>query len=44
MGMCSRDIVVINPEGKVALVRTSVSPENSPKEILAWLQSQTSKR
>ncbi len=42
MGMCSRDIVVINPEGKVALVRTGVSPENSPKEILAWLQSQTS--
>ncbi len=41
MGACSRDVVVIDPEGKVALIRRGVSPENSPSEILSWLREQT---
>lgn len=40
MGMCSRDVVVIDPDGKVALIRRGVSAENSPSEILAWLKAQ----
>ncbi|MCS7153917.1 MAG: peroxiredoxin [Bacteroidia bacterium] len=39
MGLCSRDVVVINPQGMVALFRQGVSPDTSPKEILAWLKS-----
>ncbi len=42
-GMCSRDVVVLNSEGKVALIRQGVSPENSPSEILAWLKEQRRK-
>ena len=42
-GMCSRDVVVIAPDGKVALIRRGVSPENSPSEILAWLKAQAGK-
>jgi peroxiredoxin Q/BCP len=41
-GMCSRDVVVIDPQGKVALIRQGVSPENSPSEILAWLKNKKS--
>ncbi len=40
MGMCSRDVVVIDPEGKVALIRRGVSAQNSPSEILSWLKAQ----
>ena len=40
MGMCSRDVVVIDPESKVALIRRGVSAENSPSEILSWLKAQ----
>lgn len=39
-GMCSRDVVVINPEGKVALFRQGVSPDTSAEEILQWLKAQ----
>lgn len=39
-GMCSRDVVVIDPKGKVALFRQGVSPDTSPQEILAWLREQ----
>jgi len=42
-GMCSRDVAVLNPEGKVALFRQGVSPESSASEILAWLKAQTGK-
>jgi peroxiredoxin Q/BCP len=42
-GMCSRDVVILSPEGKVALIRQGVSPENSPSEILAWLKAQQGK-
>lgn len=40
MGMCSRDVVVISPAGKVALYRKGVSPQTSPMEILEWLRQQ----
>ncbi|MCS6790442.1 MAG: peroxiredoxin [Bacteroidia bacterium] len=40
MGMCSRDVVVINPAGKIALHRQGVSPQTSPSEILEWLRQQ----
>lgn len=40
MGACSRDVVVINPEGKVALFRRGVSPDTSPSEVLAFLRQQ----
>nr|BAL55279.1 peroxiredoxin Q/BCP [uncultured Bacteroidetes bacterium] len=40
MGMCSRDVVIINPEGKVANIRRGVSPATSAKEVLAFLQQQ----
>lgn len=39
MGLCSRDVVVINPQGKVVLFRQGVSPDTSPQEILTWLKS-----
>ncbi|RMF54077.1 MAG: peroxiredoxin [Bacteroidetes bacterium] len=38
MGMCSRDVVVIDPEGKVALFRQGVSPDTSPSEVLTFLR------
>lgn len=38
MGMCSRDVVVVDPQGKVALFRQGVSPDTSPSEILSWLR------
>jgi len=38
MGMCSRDVVVIDPEGKVALFRQGVSPDTSPREVLTFLR------
>ncbi|MCS7297342.1 MAG: peroxiredoxin [Bacteroidia bacterium] len=40
MGMCSRDVVVIDPQGKVALFRQGVSPATSAQEILSWLREQ----
>lgn len=42
-GICSRDVVVIDPKGYVALIRTGVSPENSPAEILKWIKAQNQK-
>ncbi|MEN3041039.1 MAG: peroxiredoxin [Bacteroidia bacterium] len=42
MGMCSRDVVVINPQGQVALFRQGVSPETSASEVLSWLRTATS--
>ncbi len=44
MGMCSRDVIVIGPDGKIALIRQGVSPENSASEILAWLRTAQSKQ
>ncbi|MCX7606155.1 MAG: peroxiredoxin [Bacteroidia bacterium] len=38
MGMCSRDVIVVDPQGKVALIRQGVSPDTSPQEILSWLR------
>lgn len=38
MGMCSRDVVVVDPRGKIALFRQGVSPDTSPTEILSWLR------
>ncbi|MDW8417483.1 MAG: peroxiredoxin [Bacteroidia bacterium] len=43
MGMCSRDVVVINPQSKVALFRQGVSPETSASEILNWLRTNANK-
>ncbi len=40
-GMCTRDCVVINPEGKIDSIFRGVSPGKSPNEILAYLQEQT---
>lgn len=40
MGMCSRDVVVVDPQGKVALFRQGVSPDTSAEEVLKWLRSQ----
>lgn len=34
MGMCSRDVVLIDPEGKVVMIEKGVSPDNSPKQVL----------
>ncbi len=42
-GMCSRDVVVVDPQGRVALIRSGVSPENSPTEILNWIKVQNQK-
>jgi len=39
-GMCSRDVVVISPEGKIALFRQGVSPDTSAEEVLRWLRAQ----
>ncbi|MCX8112136.1 MAG: peroxiredoxin [Bacteroidia bacterium] len=38
MGMCSRDVVVVSPQGKIALIRRGVSPDTSAQEILNWLR------
>lgn len=34
MGMCSRDVVLIDPKGKVVMIEKGVSPDNSPKQVL----------
>ena len=37
-GFCSRDTMLINPEGKVEKVYRGVSPEGNPKDILSYIQ------
>jgi len=37
-GFCSRDTVLISPEGTVEKIYRGVSPEGNPKEILAYLE------
>lgn len=37
-GFCSRDTVLISPQGKVQKIYRGVSPEGNPKEILSYLQ------
>ncbi|MCS7161760.1 MAG: peroxiredoxin [Bacteroidia bacterium] len=37
-GLCSRDIVVIDPEGRIAHVARQVSPSEGPKATLEWLR------
>jgi len=39
VGMCSRDAVVLNPEGKVDVVHRGVSPKGSPHELLEYIRS-----
>lgn len=43
MGMCSRDLIVLNPEGKVALFRQGVAPDSSPQEALRFVQEHRQK-
>jgi thioredoxin-dependent peroxiredoxin len=38
-GMCSRDTIIIDPEGKINKILRSVSPENNPKEVLSYILS-----
>ncbi|MGQ9863744.1 MAG: peroxiredoxin [Bacteroidia bacterium] len=38
MGMCSRDVVLINPEGKIVLIEKGVSPQNSPTQVLTRIK------
>ncbi len=37
-GMCKRDTVLINPEGKLEKIYRGVDPEGNPEEILNYLR------
>jgi thioredoxin-dependent peroxiredoxin len=39
LGFCSRDSILINPEGKVEKIYRGVSPEGSPVDILAYIRA-----
>jgi thioredoxin-dependent peroxiredoxin len=39
LGFCSRDTVLVNPEGKVEKIYRGVSPEGSPVDILAYIRA-----
>jgi len=38
-GMCKRDTILINPEGKIEKTYRGVNPEGNPKEILEYLKN-----
>jgi len=38
-GFCSRDTMLINPQGKLEKVYRGVSPEGNPKDILVYIQN-----
>jgi len=38
LGLCSRDSVLINPEGKIEKIYRGVKPDANPKEILKYIQ------
>jgi peroxiredoxin Q/BCP len=42
-GMCKRDTVLINPEGKIEKIYRGVNPEGNPKEILKYLKNKANK-
>jgi len=42
-GMCKRDTILINPEGKIEKIYRGVNPEGNPKEILNYLKSKVKK-
>jgi len=43
-GFCSRDTVLVNPDGTVEKIYRGVSPEGNPEEILHYLKSKTAGR
>lgn len=43
-GMCSRDSVIINPEGKVDTIHHGVSPTASPDQILAQITEKNAEK
>ncbi len=40
-GMCKRDTILINPEGKVERIYRGVDPEGNPEDILTYLKEKT---
>ncbi len=40
-GMCSRDTVLINPEGKVEKVYRGVDPKADPNQVLSYITSKS---
>ncbi|BBB32649.1 peroxiredoxin Q/BCP [Thermotomaculum hydrothermale] len=40
-GMCRRDTILINPEGKIEKIYRSVNPEGNPKEILEYIKKKS---
>ena len=43
-GMCRRDTILINPEGKIEKIYRSVNPEGNPKDILNYIKNKTGGR
>ncbi len=43
-GMCRRDTILINPEGKIEKIYRSVNPEGNPEDILKYIKSKTEEK
>lgn len=43
LGMCSRDAIILDPDGKVDKINRSVSPKSSPAEVIAYIVEKINK-
>ncbi len=43
-GMCRRDTILINPEGKIEKIYRSVNPEGNPEDILNYLKQKIGRK
>lgn len=44
LGMCRRDTVIVDPEGRVDKIFRGVSPSNNPPEVLDYVLNKTGKK